>query len=373
MAVSACCARGSVARRGVLVRRTGKRRRRRHFPSRRLRVGVRDLAAVRGKSGLRPVAECAFCGAGDKLLRAFGDKANYLSARFVVEAARCEDLRDLFAENHFAEGGSRSVVTLRYILRRVWRVVAVGGCKKAGRDRSNPVVVVSAHSIVLEGPMRSSLLLRHRLMATMLLLFCLANSATRVAARQQPKPLALDTTDLELVISGPREGVPDKGLLNFHPRKFKMTLINHSSRPVVVGPNAGEKNFSYDTTDWRATDPDGKPVPVRPSYRCSVSGARFFQPVRLTDESLSVLMPGESRDIGEIDISMWFKLDEPGEYKVYREFTFSPPRFSQIAMAGGTKFTGQFDVSAMSAEKRQLLLDAAGFTIKSNVWTLVIK
>jgi hypothetical protein len=87
MAVRACCTRGSVAR-----------RRRRHFPSRRLRVGVRALAAVRGKSGLRPVGECAFCGAGDKLLRAFGDKANYLSARFVVEAARCENLRDLFAE-----------------------------------------------------------------------------------------------------------------------------------------------------------------------------------------------------------------------------------------------------------------------------------
>ena len=59
---------------------------------------MRTLAAMRGKSCLRPVAERAFCGAGDKLLSAFGDETHHLSARFVVEAARCEDLRDLFAE-----------------------------------------------------------------------------------------------------------------------------------------------------------------------------------------------------------------------------------------------------------------------------------
>ncbi len=220
--------------------------------------------------------------------------------------------------------------------------------------------------------MRSSLLLRHRLMATMLLLFSLATSAARVPSRQEPKPLALDATELELVISGPREGVPDKGPLTFHPRKFKMTLINHSSRPVVVGPNASEKNFSYDTTDWRATDPDGKPVPVRPSYRCSVSGAGFSQAVRLTDASVSVLNPGKSRDIGEIDISMWFKLSEPGEYKLYREFTFSPPRLSQVTV-GGLTMPPPYDVSAMSLEKREMLRDATGFTVRSNVWTLVIK
>jgi hypothetical protein len=209
-------------------------------------------------------------------------------------------------------------------------------------------------------------------MATMLLFFCLATSAARVAARQEPKPLALDAADLELVISGPREGVPDKGPLGFHPRKFKMTLINHSSRPVVVGPNAGEKNFSYDTTDWRATDPDGKPVPVRPSYRCSIGGTGLMRAVRLTDESLAVIEPGESRDIGEIDISMWFKLSEPGEYKIYREFTFSPPRLFQ-ATVGGLTMPSPYDVSAMSPEKRQMLRDATGFTLRSNVWTLVIK
>jgi len=208
-------------------------------------------------------------------------------------------------------------------------------------------------------------------MATMLLLFCLATSAARVAARQEAKPPALDTADLELVISGPREGVADKGPLSFHPRKFKMTLINHSPRPVVVGPNASEKNFSYDTTDWRATDPDGKPVPVRPSYRCSVAGTGLIRAVLLTDENLVVIKPGESRDIGEIDISMWFKLDEPGEYKIYREFSFSPPRFSQGTVG---RFTmPPFDASAMSPEKRQMLHDAVGFTVRSNVWTLVIK
>jgi hypothetical protein len=208
-------------------------------------------------------------------------------------------------------------------------------------------------------------------MATMLLFFCFANSVTRVAARQEPKPLALDSTDLELVISGPREGVPDKGLPSFHPRKFKMMLVNHSSRPVVVGPNASEKNFSYDTTDWRVTDPDGKPVPVRPSYRCSV-GATGLRSVRLTDESLSVLKPGESREVGEMDISMWFKLSEPGEYKIYREFSFSPPRLSQVTI-GGFRMPPPYDVSALSPEKRQMLLNATSFTVRSNVWTLVIK
>ena len=203
----------------------------------------------------------------------------------------------------------------------------------------------------------------------MLLFFCLA---TRVAARQEPKPLALDTADLELVISGPREGVADKGPLSFHPRKFKMTLINHSSRPVVVGPNASEKNFSYDTTDWRATDPVGKPVPVRPSYRCSVGGTGLIRAVRLTDESLTVINPGGSRDLGEIDISMWFKLSEPGEYKIFREFSFSPPRISQATVSAFT-IPPPYDVSALSPEKRQMLRDATGFTVRSNVWTLVIK
>ena len=162
--------------------------------------------------------------------------------------------------------------------------------------------------------MLSSLLLRHRVMATLVLLLFLVVPAARIAAKQETK--TVEPADLELVISGPREGVPDQQPLGFHPRKFKMTLINHSSRPVVVGPNAGENKFSYDTTDWRVTGPDGKPVPVRPSYRCSVGGAGLIRSVRLTDESLAVLKPGESRNIGEIDISMWFKLSEPGEYKI---------------------------------------------------------
>ena len=41
-------------------------------------------------------------------------------------------------------------------------------------------------------------------------------------------------------------------------------------------------------------------------------------------------------------------------------------------MAGGTKFVGAFDVSAMSPEKFQMLREAVGFTVRSNVWTLVI-
>jgi hypothetical protein len=209
-------------------------------------------------------------------------------------------------------------------------------------------------------------------MATMLLLLCLTSSATRVSARQAPKPLALDTADLELVISGPREGVPDKGLLAFHQRKFKMTLINHSSRPVVYGPNALGPVPSYETTDWRVTDPAGKLVPIRPVYICRTGTSFRFPSIAVTDEDLHVINPGESREIGEMDISMWFKLSEPGEYKIYREFSFSPPRLLQ-ATVGGLTMPSTYDVSAMSPEKRQMLRDATGFTVRSNVWTLVIK
>ncbi len=218
--------------------------------------------------------------------------------------------------------------------------------------------------------MLSSLLLRQRLMATSALLFCSAVSAERVPARQEMK--ALEPADLELVISGPREGVPDGAPMGFHPRKFKMTLINHSSRPVVFGPNALGAVPNYETTDWRVTDHNGKPVPLRPVYICKVGTPRFFPAEHLTDESLYVVNPGESRDLGDVDISMWFKLSESGEYKIYREFSFTPPRLSPVTI-GGLTIPVPYDVSAMSPEKRQMLRDAIGFTIKSNVWTLVIK
>src|SRR5208282_3933901 len=87
-------------------------------------------------------------------------------------------------------------------------VVAIRGCKKAGRDRSNHVVVVEAHSMILEGLMVSSLLLRHRLIEASLLLFLLVFPDVRVFARQESKPLALEPGDLELVISGALQSAP---------------------------------------------------------------------------------------------------------------------------------------------------------------------
>ena len=48
--------------------------------------------------GLGPFAENALRGAGHELLRSFADQANDAGAGFVVEAARGEYLRDLFAE-----------------------------------------------------------------------------------------------------------------------------------------------------------------------------------------------------------------------------------------------------------------------------------
>jgi hypothetical protein len=218
--------------------------------------------------------------------------------------------------------------------------------------------------------MPSSLLLRQRLIATSALLFFLAVSALRVPARREIR--ALESMDTELVISGPREGLPEGPSLGFHPRKFKMTLVNHASRPIVFGPNALGTIPSVETTDWRVTDPNGKLVPMRPVYICRVGTPRLFPATRLTDESVYVLNPGESRDLGDVDISMWFKLSEPGEYKIYREFSFTPPRLSQVTI-GGSNIRSPYDVSAMSPEKRQMLRDAVGFTVKSNVWTLVIK
>jgi hypothetical protein len=218
--------------------------------------------------------------------------------------------------------------------------------------------------------MLSSLLWCHRLMATLLLLFFLTLSAANVSARQETKPL--EPADLELVISGPHEDFPDRPPLGFHPRKFKMTLINHSSRPVVYGPNAPGGIVSYESPDWRVTGPDGKIVPLRPIYICRVGAPVRFPTLTMTDKNLFVVGPNESRDLGEVDISMWFKLSEPGEYKIYREFSFSPPRLAQITI-GGMKYPAEYDASAMSPEKQQMLRDAAGFTVKSNVWTLVIK
>jgi hypothetical protein len=218
--------------------------------------------------------------------------------------------------------------------------------------------------------MLSSLLLRQRLIAPSLLLFCLAVSAERVPARQETKPR--EPADLELVISGPRGDFPDRPPREFHPRKFKMTLINHSSRPMVFGPNTPGAIAGYETSDWRVTDPSGKLVPLRPVYICRVGTPLRFPTLTVTDKNLFVIGPGESRDLGEVDISMWFKLSEPGEYKIYREFSFSPPRLAQITI-GGMKYPAEYDASAMSPEKRQMLRDAVGFTAKSNVWTLVIK
>lgn len=221
--------------------------------------------------------------------------------------------------------------------------------------------------------MLSSLFLRHRLMATSLFLFLLAACASRVLAHQGTKNLAPAPADLELVISGPREDFPDRPPQEFHPRKFKMTLVNHSSHSVVYGPNAPEAIVRYESPDWRVTDPDGKLVPLRPIYICKVGALVRFPTLVMSDKDLFVVGPGESRDLGEVDISMWFKLSEPGEYKIYREFAYSPPRLSQVTTADGPKFAAQYDASAMSPEKRQLLRYAAGFTVKSNVWTLVIK
>jgi hypothetical protein len=220
--------------------------------------------------------------------------------------------------------------------------------------------------------MLSSLFLRHRLMATSLFLFLLAACASRVPAHQETKNLAASPADLELIISGPREDVPDPPPREFHPRKFKMMLVNHSSHSVVYGPNAPEAVLRYESPDWRVTDPDGKPVPLRPLYICKVGALARFPTLAMTDENLFVIGPGESRDLGEVDISMWFKLSEPGEYKIYRGFAYSPPRLSQITN-GGVKYPAQYDVSAMSPEKRQILRTAVGFNVKSNVWTLVIK
>jgi len=80
--------------------------------------------------------------------------------------------------------------------------------------------------------MFSSLLLRQRLMATSVLLFFVATAPARVAARQEPKPP--EPADLELVISGPSEDFPDRPSQPFHPRKFKVTLINHEVDPTFL-------------------------------------------------------------------------------------------------------------------------------------------
>ncbi|HEY6386302.1 MAG TPA: hypothetical protein VIX91_11530 [Candidatus Acidoferrum sp.] len=218
--------------------------------------------------------------------------------------------------------------------------------------------------------MISSALLRRRLMATSLLFFVMTVSAERISAQQKTKPL--EPADLELVISGPLEDFPDRPPREYHARMFKVALLNHSSRPVVFGPNALEAIRSYETTDWRVMDASGNPVPYRTLFICRVSSVRVFQARPLTDADLFVIPAGASRELADLNISMWFKLSEPGEYKIYREFSFSPPRLSQVTI-GGMKYPSQYDASAMSPEKRQILSDAIGFTIRSNVWTLVIK
>ena len=218
--------------------------------------------------------------------------------------------------------------------------------------------------------MLSSILLRHRLLATSLLCFFLAVSAVRISAKQEMK--SPEPADLELVISGPREDFPDRPSQPFHPRKFKVTLINHSSRPIVFGPNAPRVIPGYPTSDWRVTDPSGKVVPFRPLYICRVGALTRVSTLPLTDANLFIIHPGERRDLDDLDISMWFELTEPGEYKIYREFSFSPPRLTQVDVAG-MKYPAQYDASALTPQKRQMLRDATGFSIKSNLWTLVIK
>jgi len=222
--------------------------------------------------------------------------------------------------------------------------------------------------------MSVSLLLRRQLIALLLGLFCVAVFAQRARAQEVAKPP--ERTDLELVISGPREDFPDTNWRQYHPRNFKMTLINHSSHPIVFGPNAPAAFASYDTVDWRVIDPSGKPVPYRPRYICRVGGLTSFpgRPARrITDESLFVIQPGESRDLGDFDLTMWFLLTEPGEYKIYRDFSFSPPRLAPIVTSDGRKFAPEYDASALSPEKLEMLRDSIPFNIRSNVWTLVIK
>src|SRR5271155_370745 len=184
-------------------------------------------------------------------------------------------------------------------LRSIWRVVAVRRCKKSGRNRSNRVAVVSAHSIVLEGRMLSSLLLRRRRMAASMFLCLLTALAARVSARQEPT--STNPNDLELVISGLREDFPDRPSRLFHPRKFKVTLINHSSRAIVFGPNAPRVIPGYPTSDWRVLDPNGKLVPFRPLYICRVGALTRVPTLPMTDANLFVIHPGERRDLDDLD------------------------------------------------------------------------
>ena len=85
----------------MLVRRRTVGNRRRgggYFPSRRGSVGASGAVAVRGERGLCPVVQRPLCCDRHELLRSVVDEANDLRAGFVVEAAACENLRDLFAE-----------------------------------------------------------------------------------------------------------------------------------------------------------------------------------------------------------------------------------------------------------------------------------
>ncbi len=113
---------------------------------------------------------------------------------------------------------------------------------------------------------------------------------------------AADSSPLDIVLSGPRAINPGG------PMQITATLINRSSRPVVIAlPGAG--GIAYFNYSWKVTDPEGN-TPMRK--------ARFSFPPEpdVTDGNFVVLQPGQSYQLPPVDPSADLMLAPSATYTV---------------------------------------------------------
>jgi len=241
--------------------------------------------------------------------------------------------------------------------------------------------------MILEGLMVSSLLLRHRLMGASLLLFLLVFPNVRVFARQESKPLALEPGDLELVISGALQSAPKlpgqselelrisgPAIIHRNDRvEFKAMLVNHSSVAVLISPPERSREPAI-VSWWDATDASGVPLGHESIGYCIVDGLDYSRKWRLTDNSIRMLKPGESAEVPLTfsDPRDPLKFRKKGTYQLTLYYFFSPPRREPDTKDGKLVLTN-YETSALSPANIKALRDAAGISLVSNPFTIVLE
>jgi hypothetical protein len=215
--------------------------------------------------------------------------------------------------------------------------------------------------------MPSSLLLRHRLMATSLLFFFMAVSPERISAQQSTKPLVPAQPVLELRISGPSV---------IHRRdhvEFKAMLVNHSSVAVLISPTERSQDVVFRSW-WDATDASGAALDHESIGYCPVDGADYSRKWRLTDDSIRILKPGESAEVPLTfpDPRDPLKFRKKGTYQLTLRYFFNPPGREPDSKDGKLVLTN-YETSALSPANIKALRDADGFSLISNAFTIVLE